>query len=135
MEDQLAQADVMVDQMSRVAVDLGDEGLAVLREACLHFLQGPDASPEMAREVTYSCGLALGRGYRAKDVSDRILTGAYTFSGVPFRTAMKRISEHDRFAGSESTVEEGIFECRRCSSRKTYSFSKQTRSADEVVFF
>jgi DNA-directed RNA polymerase subunit M/transcription elongation factor TFIIS len=39
--------------------------------------------------------------------------------------------EQDDFLSNPPKLEEGVIECRKCGSRKTYSFSKQTRRADE----
>lgn len=39
--------------------------------------------------------------------------------------------EEDRFATTPFEIEEGVLECERCGSKKTFSFQKQTRSADE----
>ena len=39
--------------------------------------------------------------------------------------------EADNFLIHPPEVEEGVIECRRCHSKKTFSFSKQTRRADE----
>lgn len=39
--------------------------------------------------------------------------------------------EMDAFLTNPPEVEEGVIECRRCKSRRTLSYSKQTRRADE----
>lgn len=41
------------------------------------------------------------------------------------------LQEHDDFLMKPPDVEEGVIQCHRCKSKKTYSFSKQTRRADE----
>jgi len=40
-------------------------------------------------------------------------------------------AETNYFLTHPPEVEEGVIECRRCHSKKTFSFSKQTRRADE----
>lgn len=40
-------------------------------------------------------------------------------------------NEYDEFLINPPDVEEGVIECKKCGSNKTYSFSKQTRRADE----
>ena len=37
----------------------------------------------------------------------------------------------DEFISNPFTVEEGVMQCNKCGSKKTYSQSKQVRSADE----
>jgi len=39
--------------------------------------------------------------------------------------------EQDDFFENPPQVEEGVMECKRCKSRRTFSFSKQTRRSDE----
>lgn len=39
--------------------------------------------------------------------------------------------ETDNFLTNPPEVEEGVLQCNKCGSRKTFSFSKQTRRADE----
>ena len=41
------------------------------------------------------------------------------------------LQEADDFLTNPPDIEEGVIECHRCGSRKTFSFSKQTRRADE----
>lgn len=42
-----------------------------------------------------------------------------------------RFDEVDNFLICPPEVEEGVIECNKCGSKKTFSFSKQTRRADE----
>lgn len=39
--------------------------------------------------------------------------------------------EKDEFISNPFVVEEGVMKCDKCGSNRTYSFSKQVRSADE----
>lgn len=39
--------------------------------------------------------------------------------------------EQDDFLENPPQVEEGVMECKKCGSRRTFSFSKQTRRSDE----
>jgi DNA-directed RNA polymerase subunit M/transcription elongation factor TFIIS len=41
------------------------------------------------------------------------------------------MTERDEFISNPFTVEEGVMQCNKCGSKKTYSQSKQVRSADE----
>ncbi len=49
-----------------------------------------------------------------------------------FDNAVMRLEEQDDFIEHPFQVEEGVLEC-KCGSKKVYSFSKQTRSADEPM--
>lgn len=43
----------------------------------------------------------------------------------------QEFQEQDDFLINPPQVEEGIMECKRCHSKRTFSFSKQTRRSDE----
>ena len=48
-----------------------------------------------------------------------------------FQTFKEYQKEYDDFLTKPPELEEGVIECSRCGSKKTFSFSKQTRRADE----
>jgi DNA-directed RNA polymerase subunit M/transcription elongation factor TFIIS len=48
-----------------------------------------------------------------------------------FEDEKKKQKEKDEFLTNPFEVEEGIEKCDRCGSKRTYSISKQVRSADE----
>lgn len=48
-----------------------------------------------------------------------------------FHQIAKDFQEEDDFIQNPPMVEEGVMECTRCHSRRTFSFSKQTRRSDE----
>ena len=48
-----------------------------------------------------------------------------------FYTIKKDFQEEDDFIQNPPLVEEGVIECTKCHSKRTFSFSKQTRRADE----
>lgn len=61
------------------------------------------------------------------NVKQRNIGWNHTF----FKTFQKEQEEYDQFLVSPPEVEEGVIQCSRCGSKKTFSFSKQTRRADE----
>lgn len=50
---------------------------------------------------------------------------------IEFHGIKNKFAEIDNFFLSPPEVEEGVLECKKCGSKKTFSFSKQTRRADE----
>ena len=50
-----------------------------------------------------------------------------------FDTIRQEIEEEENFIMCPPVIDEGVIECRRCKSRRTFSFNKQTRSSDEAV--
>ena len=51
---------------------------------------------------------------------------------IIFNDIKRRLKENDEFITNPPQVEEGVIECQRCKSKRTFSFSKQTRSGDEA---
>ena len=50
-----------------------------------------------------------------------------------FHTIKKCLEEEQNFIENPPVVEEGVIECGKCKSKRTFSFNKQTRSGDEAV--
>jgi DNA-directed RNA polymerase subunit M/transcription elongation factor TFIIS len=61
-----------------------------------------------------------------------IKSGCVGWKHHSFDDAVMRLEEQDDFIEHPFQVEEGVLEC-KCGSKKVYSFSKQTRSADEPM--
>jgi DNA-directed RNA polymerase subunit M/transcription elongation factor TFIIS len=52
----------------------------------------------------------------------------------PCYTDLKfNIDEINSFIENPIDIQEGIFQCVKCNSKRTYSYSKQTRSSDEPL--
>lgn len=50
-----------------------------------------------------------------------------------FEKIRKCLEEEQNFIENPPVVEEGVIECGKCKSKRTFSFNKQTRSGDEAV--
>lgn len=48
-----------------------------------------------------------------------------------FENIAHDFQEQDDFLEKPPQVEEGVMECKKCGSKRTFSFSKQTRRSDE----
>ena len=48
-----------------------------------------------------------------------------------FKELADQISEQNEFIQNPFEVEEGVFQCKACGSRRVYSYTKQDRSCDE----
>ena len=53
------------------------------------------------------------------------------WNNVEFDELRFNLEEQDDFIMNPFEVEEGILECKKCKSKKVFSFSKQVRSSDE----
>lgn len=69
---------------------------------------------------------------RIKITSDifKVRTGTNSVFFEPFKN--KRDIENDRMLNPPE-VKQGIFQCRKCKSKRTWSYQLQTRSADEPM--
>lgn len=67
---------------------------------------------------------------RVEAVFDHLKNRSLGWDHPVFRKYQEQQEEYDRFLVEPPEVEEGVIQC-RCGSRKTFSFSKQTRRADE----
>jgi len=67
---------------------------------------------------------------RVEAVFDHLKNKSLGWDHPVFHVYRDQQEEYDRFLVEPPEVEEGVIQC-RCGSRKTFSFSKQTRRADE----
>jgi DNA-directed RNA polymerase subunit M/transcription elongation factor TFIIS len=72
-------------------------------------------------------------GVNLKEMLNNIKTGIVGWKHPIFNDIRMKIEEHDEFIMNPFEVEEGALTCAKCGCNKTYSYSKQTRSADEPM--
>jgi DNA-directed RNA polymerase subunit M/transcription elongation factor TFIIS len=72
-------------------------------------------------------------GVNLKDILNKLKTGLVGWKHPIFDEIRTKIEEHDEFIMNPFEVEEGVLTCAKCGCNKTYSYSKQTRSADEPM--
>jgi hypothetical protein len=53
------------------------------------------------------------------------------FSSLPYQPLKEQQEEEDTFQTTPFEVEEGVLECFKCHSKRTLSYQRQTRNADE----
>jgi hypothetical protein len=76
--------------------------------------------------------IALG-GAKMKPVLTTVKQGKVGWDHVMFIPVEEKIREHDDYIVHPFDVVEGIAECGKCGSRRTYSSQKQTRGSDEPM--
>lgn len=69
---------------------------------------------------------------KINDVFSQIKNGDIGWKHPAFVNEHAQIAEQDDFIEHPFEIEEGVIEC-RCGSKRVYSYSKQTRSADEPM--
>jgi len=66
-----------------------------------------------------------------KALQAQIKAGQVGWGHPHFKCITAKVEEQDNFIMNPLKMEEGIFECKKCCSRRVYSYSKQTRACDE----
>lgn len=66
-------------------------------------------------------------------VLERLRAGKYLFRHPNLSETLARQQEEEHFIEKPFEVEEGVLTCPKCKGSKTFSYAKQTRSADEPM--
>ena len=69
--------------------------------------------------------------FKLQDTFQNIKNKKIGWNHSNFEHLDRKQKEYDDFLVNPPQVEEGVIECHKCGSKKTFSFSKQTRRADE----
>ena len=88
---------------------------------------------ESYNDVVYECMCLLEKGETTAKVLAQIKTGRMGWSNPEFDDIAFQQKEQDDFTISPFQVEEGVLKCPKCGGCKSFSYSKQTRSADEPM--
>lgn len=76
-------------------------------------------------------GLLLQK--EAKDVLTDIKEKRFGWNSDIYSDVANTIKEYDEYLIKPFEVAEGVSECKKCGSKKTWSVQKQTRSSDEPM--
>lgn len=79
----------------------------------------------------YECLGKLMHGESLRDLLTCLYKGEFGWEHAAYATLRAQQEEEDTFTTTPLEVEEGILECNKCGSKKTFSYQKQTRSIDE----
>jgi len=74
--------------------------------------------------------LCLLRTFKMKDVLNAIKVGS-GLDSESFEKFKTNLLEQDTFLSQPLDVQEGVLNCSKCGSKKTFSYSKQIRRSDE----
>jgi DNA-directed RNA polymerase subunit M/transcription elongation factor TFIIS len=70
-------------------------------------------------------------GKRLNDVVKSVKMGQIGWEHVDYTQHKRELDEQDKFSENPIEIEEGVEKCKNCKSTRVYSYSLQTRSADE----
>ena len=85
------------------------------------------------RDILFEVAVDLKRNISPEQLLQNIKSGTIMWNHVNFNEIIFRQKEQDDFIVTPFEVAEGVLKCPKCSHMKTFSFSKQTRSADEPM--
>tara|TARA_Y100001970_G_C14124169_1_gene797991 strand:+ start:426 stop:830 length:405 start_codon:yes stop_codon:yes gene_type:complete len=83
------------------------------------------------QNTLYEVVIDLSKKIDLKSILSKIKNNQYAWKHNNFLNIQNEIKEHDNFILCPFEVDEGVLECNKCGSKKTFSYSKQTRSGDE----
>lgn len=87
----------------------------------------------MYKEIAYEILFLMTTGMKSSDVLEKLKSNQVYWSNSSFHEVAMKKKEQDDFTISPFQVEEGVLKCPKCSGCKSFSYSKQTRSADEPM--
>jgi DNA-directed RNA polymerase subunit M/transcription elongation factor TFIIS len=64
-------------------------------------------------------------------IMDRLENRQFLFEHDAFKEIKALIKEQEDFLHNPIEVDDGVIECHKCHSHKTFSYTKQTRASDE----
>lgn len=78
-------------------------------------------------------GLILQEGTNLKKICDDVKKGLIGWEYPIYSQISSKIEEFDQYLAKPFEVVEGVIECTKCHSKKTWSIQRQTRSSDEPM--
>lgn len=88
---------------------------------------------ELARVVYQIVGDILTAKNNLKSIISNVKNHRIGWEHTTFNEVKKKLEEHDDYLVNPFEVAEGIAECGKCGSTRTFSVQKQCRSSDEPM--
>lgn len=85
------------------------------------------------RKIIYQTVGDIIKHVHIKIILENIKKEMVAWKHPTFKQVSERIEEHDDFIMNPFEVEEGVTECRKCGSKRVFTYSKQVRSSDEPM--
>ena len=84
-------------------------------------------------DILYEVLFSLKEGHKQADILKTLKSKKMGWNNPEFNEVAFKQKEQDDFTISPFQVEEGVLKCPKCGGCKSFSYSKQTRSADEPM--
>jgi DNA-directed RNA polymerase subunit M/transcription elongation factor TFIIS len=78
-------------------------------------------------------GLLIQDASEMKSIAGAVKAGRIGWKSPTYDTVSAKIEEFDEYLAKPFEVVEGVVECGKCHSKKTWSVQRQTRSQDEPM--
>ena len=84
-------------------------------------------------EIIYQTVGDIIKNINIKIILENIKKEIVGWKHPTFKQISERIEEHDEFIINPFEVEEGVTECKKCGSKRVFTYTKQVRSSDEPM--
>ena len=98
-------------------------------ETTIYKITGDDVC--LYNDLVFQAIGAITNGYKLSDLVKDIKENRIGWDDPYYNEIKNTQNEEDNFIENPFTVFEGVLECSKCRSKRTISYTKQTRSADE----
>lgn len=95
------------------------------------FIKNTTTSQEELEYLLYEIVVEYLYTDNLNQVMEQVQKKEFGWNHPNFTQIRQDIQEEDDFIQNPPAVEEGVMECSKCHSKRTFSFSKQTRRSDE----
>ena len=85
------------------------------------------------KNMVYEVVEYIKNGSKILDAMKELKEGRLLYNHPAFNEVKFKQQEQDEFIMNPFQVEEGVLKCPKCGQCRTFSYSKQTRSADEPM--
>ena len=104
-----------------------EKNIEILDKCIFHY---SDNREEYLR-ISYEVVEMINQKVKLIIIINKIKTKQIGIFSDDFKDIKQKIDEEESFIIKPFEIEEGVLECGKCGSKKTYSYTKQTRSGDE----
>ena len=88
---------------------------------------------ESYNQLIISVYIRIKGGEDLKSILKDIKDGRVLWDDPNMDEHRQKLEEQDEFLENPFEIEDGVIECNKCGSKRTYSYTKQTRSGDEAT--
>jgi transcription elongation factor S-II len=107
-----------------------EKNISILEKA-IYEQSGEDN--DLYNELVFTAVIDIKNGKKLQDVLSSFKDGKSMWNRQEFEDTKFRQQEQDEFIINPFEVEEGVLTCTKCGNSRTFSYTKQTRSADEPM--